>query len=122
MLEMYRRDRFREDLLAEHCAELVGLEARLQEIDSLITTGTTTGAVVARCDCGAPIVSGSHFCANCGRPTGEAAVLECGNCGHPLPADAVFCASCGTPAAATMVGHGRSAARDDRGSESESPS
>ena len=27
-LEMYRRDRFREDLLLERCAELIGLEAR----------------------------------------------------------------------------------------------
>src|SRR5438067_11846342 len=31
LLEMYRRDLFREDLLREHCAELLSLDARLQE-------------------------------------------------------------------------------------------
>ena len=35
-LEMYRRDRFREDLLLERCAELIGLEARIHELDALL--------------------------------------------------------------------------------------
>ena len=35
-LEMYRRDRFREDLLLERCAELIGLEARIHELDVLL--------------------------------------------------------------------------------------
>ena len=33
---MYRRDRFREDLLLERCAELIGLEARIHELDVLL--------------------------------------------------------------------------------------
>ena len=37
-LEMYRRDRFREDLLLERCAELIGLEARIHELDVLLGT------------------------------------------------------------------------------------
>ena len=97
VLEMYRRDRFREDLLSEQCAELMGLEARLHEIDTLLAAARGGGPVpVARCACGAPIVWGSHFCANCGRPAGEVPVVVCARCGHPLPADARFCVSCGT--------------------------
>ena len=38
----------------------------------------------ARCECGAPLLWGSHFCANCGRPVGAEPVVACANCGHPL--------------------------------------
>jgi len=34
-LEMYKRDRFNAGLVVERCAELVAIEVRLQEIDSL---------------------------------------------------------------------------------------
>ena len=72
---MYRRDRFREDLLLERCAELIGLEARIHELDVFL--GAARGAAgvpkTARCECGAPLLWGSHFCATCGRPVGEAA-------------------------------------------------
>jgi hypothetical protein len=68
-LEMYRRDRFREDLLLERCAELIGLEARVHELEVLLgnTRPLPGGSRSARCDCGAPLLWGSHFCANCGR-------------------------------------------------------
>lgn len=66
-LEMYRRDRFREDLLLERCAALIGLEARVHELDALLGTARTTRSR-ARCECGAPLLFGSRFCANCGRP------------------------------------------------------
>ena len=36
MLEMYRRDTFREDLLTERCNELLGLDARLHELDEML--------------------------------------------------------------------------------------
>ena len=36
MLEMYRRDQFREDLLADRCNELLGLDARLHELDEML--------------------------------------------------------------------------------------
>jgi hypothetical protein len=69
-LEMYRRDQFREDLLLERCAGLIGLEARIHELDVLLgavrpAPGT---ARTARCECGAPLLWGSRFCATCGRP------------------------------------------------------
>lgn len=67
---MYRRDRFREDLLVERCAELIGLEARIHELDVLLGTvrPSPAGPRTVRCDCGAPLLWGSRFCASCGRP------------------------------------------------------
>jgi len=35
-LEMYKRDRFDAGLVVERCAELVAVEARVQEIDALL--------------------------------------------------------------------------------------
>jgi predicted amidophosphoribosyltransferase len=94
MLEMYRRDRFREDLLAERCNELLGLDARMHELEQMLAAARRR-TPAGRCECGAPLPWGSHFCPNCGRPAGEQAVIACAECGHPLPADAVFCANCG---------------------------
>jgi len=69
-LEMYRRDRFREDLLLERCAELIGLEARIHELDVLLgaVRPSPIASRTARCNCGAPLLWGSRFCASCGRP------------------------------------------------------
>src|SRR5437763_2151915 len=97
MLEMYRRDVFREDLLAERCNELLGLDARLHELDELLAAARH-GVPAGRCECGAPLPWGSHFCPNCGRPAGDRPVITCVECGHPLPGDARFCASCGAAA------------------------
>jgi hypothetical protein len=98
-MEMYRREQFREDLLAEHARDVANLEARLHELDSMLAAAAAGRRTTAsRCDCGAPIIWGSHFCANCGRPVGEAPVVACSACGHPLPADAEFCPSCGKQA------------------------
>lgn len=68
-LEMYRRDRFREDLVVERCAELIGLEARVAELDAILSGGRPAAgpASPTRCTCGAPILWASNFCANCGR-------------------------------------------------------
>ncbi len=71
MLEMYRRDRFREDLLVDRCVELQQLEERLAELDALLAAAVSRGRTrpSARCDqCGSPIFWGSKFCAQCGRP------------------------------------------------------
>jgi len=70
-LEMYRRDRFREDLLIERCTDLIALEARIHELDSLlaISSPLRRATPVARCECGAPILAATNFCATCGRPT-----------------------------------------------------
>jgi hypothetical protein len=97
-LEMYRRSSFRDELLTEQCREIIALEQRLLELDSMLEAVATARQAPTTCDCGAPVPWGSHFCANCGRPVGSETVIACKNCGHPLPADASFCASCGRPA------------------------
>jgi hypothetical protein len=97
ILEMYRRDRFREDLLSERCAELLGLDARLRELDEMLAAAARR-LPAGRCECGAPLPWGSHFCPHCGRPAGEQPVIACAECGHPLQGDARFCASCGAAA------------------------
>jgi hypothetical protein len=95
-LDMHRRSAFRQGLLDEKAQEIVALEERLQELDSMLAAATAARrpGSAPQCACGAPILWGSHFCSNCGRPTG-AAVVTCAGCGAPLPADARFCANCG---------------------------
>ena len=66
MVEMYRRGGFRDDLLAERAATVVGIDARLAEIDDLLHPRRHA----PRCACGAPVLRHSHFCPNCGRPLG----------------------------------------------------
>jgi len=75
ILEMYRRDQFRQDLLVDRCTELVTLEERLAELDALLAASVSRGRVrpAAHCACGAPIFWGSKFCAQCGRPVDAAA-------------------------------------------------
>lgn len=96
-LEMYRRSSFRDQLLIEHCREIVALEDRLRELDSMLEAVATARRAPTTCECRAPVPWGSHFCANCGRPVGAEAVVACEGCGHPLSADATFCAHCGRP-------------------------
>ena len=73
-LEMFRRDRFREDLLVERCTDLIALEARIHELDGLLRLSSPLrrATPVARCTCGAPLLVGMNFCATCGRPVGSA--------------------------------------------------
>ena len=84
-LEMYRRDTFREDLLLERCAELIGLEARIHELDVMLGTVRPSAGVprTARCDCGAPLLWGSRFCASCGRPVASGGASAAGTAGKP---------------------------------------
>ena len=81
MVEMYRRGAFRDDLLAERAAAVVGIDARLAEIDDLLHVRRN----LPRCQCGAPILRGARFCPSCGREVvadsasaGEATVVEPG--------------------------------------------
>ena len=117
MFEMFRRDQFRQDLLVERCDELLALDERLQELDTLLAASVSSRrpAPAARCECGAPIVWGSHFCANCGRPvTGTPAVVTCVKCGSALAADAKFCAVCGHGVGAELVEALPAAPAEDR--------
>jgi hypothetical protein len=69
MLEMYRRDQFRQDLLVDRCIELGRIEERLADLDALLVASVSRGKArpAARCECGAPIFWGSKFCPQCGR-------------------------------------------------------
>jgi hypothetical protein len=77
MVEMYRRGLFREELLAEACADVVGLEDRLAEIELLLSPRR---AAQQRCACGARVLPSARFCPSCGRPlhthAGQETVIE----------------------------------------------
>ncbi len=101
LLEMFRHDRFREDLVRERCEELLEIDDHLAGIDALLGISWTPHEP-ARCACGAPLPAEAQFCAACGRSVGEAA-RPCPACGNPLAADAAFCGRCGLRADARAV-------------------
>ncbi len=102
-LEMARRDDWRYGLLHARCAEVLALEERVHELDALIAASeiAARGVGAVECECGAPILRGSHFCAHCGRPAPDTPpVVTCSHCGQPLAAEANFCSVCGNGVAA----------------------
>jgi hypothetical protein len=103
LLEMYRRDQFREDLIVEHCAQTMGVENRIQELEAILARGNSRrSASGPHCDCGAPLFFGARFCANCGRPTDLGSTGElCAGCLQPLAQGASFCPSCGAAVSGT---------------------
>src|SRR5438876_6201719 len=68
VLEMYRQDRFRQDLVYEQAAEIVTIETRLHDLDQLLAAAATRrSARTVRCvQCGVPLFAGARFCASCG--------------------------------------------------------
>jgi hypothetical protein len=102
-VEMVRRDRWNPDLLVSRAHEVLALEQRMHELDSMLVADATVRAFpnVAYCRCGAPLVPGVHFCGHCGRPAPTTPpVVTCSHCGQALPADANFCSFCGNAATA----------------------
>jgi hypothetical protein len=82
-LEMYKRDRFSAGLVVERCAELVAIEARIQEIDALLDgSARLRRSGSATCVCGAPLLLDARFCATCGRPVGATAASGAGGEGR----------------------------------------
>jgi hypothetical protein len=70
LLEMYRRNRFREDLVRERCEELIDLDGHLAALDSMLGLSWTTTELESEqtlCACGAPLADGAGFCSACGR-------------------------------------------------------
>jgi predicted amidophosphoribosyltransferase len=63
---MYKRDRFDAGLVVERCAEILAVEARVQEIDTLLDGSAHVRPVCAAC--GSPLLLGARFCPSCGRP------------------------------------------------------
>lgn len=103
MLEMYKRNRFREELLLDKCEEVVAIEVEIAHLDQRLFQLTTPNAggqrPIGRCECGAPIHPGQNFCAVCGR--GFATLTQnrtCERCGNGLRPGDAFCSTCGTEA------------------------
>ena len=73
VLDMYRQDQFRQDVVYEHAAELVALEERLRELDGLLAVAVSRRNRTAACpSCGTPLYPGARFCPSCGRAVGVA--------------------------------------------------
>jgi hypothetical protein len=67
--EMYRYGAWRDDLIQERCAEIAGIDARLDDIDALLGIAPRT----PHCSCGALLRTGVEFCSSCGRKVEAAA-------------------------------------------------
>lgn len=103
MLEMYKRNRFREELLLDKCEEILAIEVEVAHIDQrLFQLSPPTAAGVrpiGRCECSSPILPGQNFCGVCGRAfTTLTQSRVCTRCGAGLRPGDSFCASCGTQA------------------------
>lgn len=66
ILEMFRRNRFNDELVRERCTELVDLDRRLEELDEVLRAATHR-APLRRCTCGTELPPFSRFCPGCGR-------------------------------------------------------
>lgn len=114
-VEMVRRDRLNPDLLVSRAHEVLLVEQRMHELDSLLAAEISVRGLrhVPHCKCGAPLPPGVHFCSHCGRPAASAPVVRsCEHCGQALPAEANFCPSCGNPAAADEYAAGTADSAD----------
>ena len=68
VLEMYRQDQFRQDVVHEQAGELVALEERVRELDRLLAAGSGRSGRGLRCSrCGAALFPGTRFCPSCGQ-------------------------------------------------------
>src|SRR5437764_3114427 len=52
LVEMYRRDQFRQDLIVDRCVDLTRLDERLAELDALLAAAVSRGKTrpAARCE------------------------------------------------------------------------
>ena len=67
MLEMYRRDQFRQELLVDRCSELARSKSGSRSSTrSSPPPSRAADAAVAHCECGAAVFWGSQFCGRCG--------------------------------------------------------
>ena len=103
MLEMYKRNRFREELLLDKCEEVLAIEVEIAHVDQRLfqlAPATASGQrPIGRCECSAPILPGQNFCAVCGRAFATLTQSRsCVSCGSGLRTADAFCATCGSAA------------------------
>jgi hypothetical protein len=68
IFEMYRQDRFNEELVQERCRELLEMDRRLAEIDELLDASTGRERLCTCSNCQSQLPPRSNFCPNCGQP------------------------------------------------------
>jgi hypothetical protein len=110
-LELYRAKRIQDPELAELCARIVGIEARIAEREARLAVQTqtdkpapveTSAAPCPRCQ--TPLPEDAVFCHKCGlkmeeeSPPSVPQGVFCASCGRELRAEAKFCPRCGVPA------------------------
>ena len=125
VVEMYRRGASARICSRSAARSVIGIDARLAEIDDASPRRGATD----RCECGAPMLRGSHFCPNCGRVLDgaaqarerhrvsqsrsssrkrEAAIAAvertCPRCGTPRSRDQDYCVECGLRLPAVRAG------------------
>ncbi len=71
LVEMFRQDRFNEELIRERCSELLDLDRQLEELEQVLQAATHR-APLRRCMCGSELPPFSRFCPGCGRPADQA--------------------------------------------------
>jgi hypothetical protein len=103
MLEMYKRNRFREELLLDKCEEVLAIEVEIAHIDQRLFQLAPPNAAgmrpIGRCECGAPIHPGQNFCGVCGRSFATLTQSRnCDRCGSGLRPGDAFCSTCGNQA------------------------
>jgi hypothetical protein len=103
MLEMYKRNRFREELLLDKCEEVLAIEVEIAHVDQRLFQLAPPNAAgmrpIGRCECGAPIHPGQNFCGVCGRSFATLTQSRaCSKCGGGLRPGDMYCATCGNEA------------------------
>ena len=72
ILEMFRRNRWNDELVRERCAELVELDRRLEGLEEVLRAATHR-APLRRCECGTELPPFARYCPGCGRDLAPAA-------------------------------------------------
>ena len=103
MLEMYKRNRFREELLLDKCEEVLAIEVEIAHVDQRLFQMAPPNAAgmrpIGRCECGAPIHPGQNFCGVCGRSFATLTqARSCMRCGTALRQGDHYCSTCGSEA------------------------
>lgn len=103
MLEMYKRNRFREELLLDKCEEVLAIEVEIAHVDQRLFQLAPPNAAgmraIGRCECDAPIHPGQNFCGVCGRSFATLTQgRSCARCGSGLRPGDHYCATCGSEA------------------------
>lgn len=112
-LQLYREKRVEDPELAELCARIIGIEARIAEREARLAlqqaqsgdTGAEAAPASVPCPrCSTPLPEDAVFCQKCGlkigvpSPSPVSVGAFCAHCGRELRSEAKFCPRCGSPA------------------------